>query len=148
LEDLKMFLKRCHLVNFLAGCCHDRLITTDSANDPVAVVVDVFGESSSPVGTAGDETLTVTVDAAVVFFAGAAFLGAADFGRPGFFLAGAGDEAVFCVAATFLATDFAGTAFLGAVFFCVDFFFAATFEVAAFLFGDFLSLMLGIIAME
>jgi hypothetical protein len=75
-------------------------------------------------------------------------LGVADLGRPGFFFAGTEEAAVSCATAAFLATDFVGTAFLGVAFFCVDFFFAATLEVAAFLFVDFLSLMLGIIAME
>lgn len=120
-------------------------MVTESAIAPDADVVDVAEGSSTPVGTAGVDTLKVTAVffAGTFFFAGVAFLGAADFGRPGFFFTGVDAEVESCVAAAFLATDLAGTAF-----FCAGFFFAATLEVDAFLFDGCLLLILGMIAME
>ena len=123
---------------------------TESAKEPVADVVEVEGESSIPVGTANVVIVTLACGFEVVttFFAGATFLGVVDLGRPGFFLAEAWAGAASCLVAAFLATDFAGTAFLGVDFFGVDFFFAATLLVAAFLLGDFFSLMLGMLAIK
>jgi len=127
----KKFLNRCDLVGLAAAFCHDRLITTESATEPVAAVVEVADGSSTPVGTTRVEAAFGTIDFG---------------GRPAFFFTGAADEEFACAAAAFLATDFTGAAFFCATFFWVVFFLAATFVVDVFLLGVFLLLIFGMIA--
>ena len=135
-DGRKNFLNRCHLVGLATAFCHERLITTESATEPVAELVEVADGISTPVGTTIVETL----------------FGVTDFGgRPAFFFTGVADEEFACDAVAFLATDFTVAAFFCATFFWVVFFLAATFLVDAFVFnvflvGVFLLLIFGIIA--
>lgn len=130
-DGRKNFLNRCHLVGLVANFCHERLITTESATAPVAVVTEVAEGSSTPVATTTVEAL----------------FGVTDFGgRPAFFFTGAADEEFACAGAAFLATDFTGATFFCTAFFWVVFFLAATFVVDVFLLGVFLLLIFGIIA--
>lgn len=134
-------------MGFAVFFCQERLITTESATEPVAAVVEVAEGSSIPVGAAFVGPLTVYSGRAGMTFLGVADLG----GRPAFFFTGVAEEDVSCVAAAFFATDFAGTAFFGiaffcAFFFCAGFFLAAALVVDAFLLGVFLLLIFGIIA--